>query len=206
MPIMHATRVQGQKGGVALPIAVRALAYGQLARLTPPRAVGQNIAAVVRCVAPWLRCTEATYDTVLKLRSEMTVLGEMLAARRVAELKRVLSFGFDETSKFQIGTLSTNVQGEAADGRIVNIVLRGAFVIAAGTAEHVVEAIENKLFSRGRKLLARWQAKFLSRQADGAAAWTGPEPSALALERLRGSLIMSDTCNAARATKRRLAA
>eukprot|EP00965_Chrysotila_dentata_P026099 865633-Pleurochrysis_carterae.AAC.1 len=95
MPIMHETRVEGQTGGVALPIAVRALAYGQLARLTSPRAVGQNIAAVVRCVVPWLHCTEATYDTVIKLHSEMTVLGEMLAARRVAELKRVLSFGFD---------------------------------------------------------------------------------------------------------------
>eukprot|EP00965_Chrysotila_dentata_P092317 3047062-Pleurochrysis_carterae.AAC.3 len=39
-----------------------------------------------------------------------------------------------------------------------------------------------------------------------AAVWTGPRPRAFALDRLAGSLMMSDTCNAARATKRRLAA
>eukprot|EP00965_Chrysotila_dentata_P200350 6179929-Pleurochrysis_carterae.AAC.1 len=43
--------------------------------------------------------------------------------------------------------------------------------------------------------------------ADGSCAvWSGPRPKDLSLERLAGSLIMSDTCNAARATKRRLAA
>eukprot|EP00965_Chrysotila_dentata_P171285 5652736-Pleurochrysis_carterae.AAC.1 len=55
-------------------------------------------------------------------------------------------------------------------------------------------------------LLARWQEKCISLQAGGAAAWTGPQPSALNLERLRGSLSMSDTCNAASATKRRFPA
>eukprot|EP00965_Chrysotila_dentata_P153466 5072496-Pleurochrysis_carterae.AAC.1 len=64
----------------------------------------------------------------------------MLAARQVAELVRVISCGFDETSKFQVGTLSTNVQGVAADGSTVDIVLRGAFVIAGSTADHVVNA------------------------------------------------------------------
>eukprot|EP00965_Chrysotila_dentata_P041773 1385757-Pleurochrysis_carterae.AAC.2 len=72
----------------------------------------------------------------------MTIVGEMLAARQVAALKRVVSFGFDETSKFQIGTLCTNVQGEAANGGTIDIVMRDAFVIAGGTAEHVVDAVE----------------------------------------------------------------
>eukprot|EP00965_Chrysotila_dentata_P014962 494974-Pleurochrysis_carterae.AAC.1 len=75
--------------------------------------------------------------------------------------------------------------------------MRGAFVIAGGTAEHVVDAVEIKLFARGRKLLARWLAKFEE---------TGPLPRALALHKLAGLLVMSDTCNAARATKLRLAA
>eukprot|EP00965_Chrysotila_dentata_P092316 3047062-Pleurochrysis_carterae.AAC.2 len=77
----------------------------------------------------------------------------MLAARRVAELRRIVSFGFDETTNFQVGTLSTNVQGETVEGRIVDIILRGAFVIPGGTADHVVEAVEKKLFARGRKYL-----------------------------------------------------
>eukprot|EP00965_Chrysotila_dentata_P080880 2669811-Pleurochrysis_carterae.AAC.1 len=61
---------------------MRVLAFGQLALLTPPRAVGPNIAAVMLLVAPWHPCTEASYDLVCKIRSEMTVVGEMLAARQ----------------------------------------------------------------------------------------------------------------------------
>eukprot|EP00965_Chrysotila_dentata_P182635 6030902-Pleurochrysis_carterae.AAC.1 len=72
----------------------------------------------------------------------MTIVGEMLAARQVAELRRVISFGFDEMSKLQVGTLSVNVQGEAVDGRTVDIVMRGDFVIAGGTAGHVINAVE----------------------------------------------------------------
>eukprot|EP00965_Chrysotila_dentata_P072749 2404457-Pleurochrysis_carterae.AAC.1 len=73
--------------------------------------------------------------------------------------------------------------------------MRGAFVIAGGTAEHVVNAVETlKKFND------------VKAAAGGADEWSGPKPSALAMHRLSGSLVMSDTCNAARATKRRLTA
>eukprot|EP00965_Chrysotila_dentata_P113858 3764048-Pleurochrysis_carterae.AAC.2 len=119
----------------------------------------------------------------------MAIVGEILAARRVAQLKRIISLGFDETTKFQVGTLSTNVQGEAADGSVVDIVLRGAFVVASGTAEHVVDAVEKKL-ARGRKYLWRWIDKLEKMSAaDGSGAvWSGPRPRELSLERLAGSL------------------
>eukprot|EP00965_Chrysotila_dentata_P246268 6207061-Pleurochrysis_carterae.AAC.1 len=67
MPALHAQRAEGKtNGGKALPLAMRALAYGQLARLTPPRATGLNIVAAVRCVAPWLECAEFTYTAELQ--------------------------------------------------------------------------------------------------------------------------------------------
>eukprot|EP00965_Chrysotila_dentata_P258850 6213365-Pleurochrysis_carterae.AAC.1 len=103
------------------------------------------------------------------MRSEIAIAGAMLAARRVAELRRVISFGFDETTKFQVGTLSTNVQGKTTDGRVIDIVLRGAFVIAGGTPEHVVDAVEKKLFVRGRMRLGRWIEKFNEIRSAGAA-------------------------------------
>eukprot|EP00965_Chrysotila_dentata_P026584 880726-Pleurochrysis_carterae.AAC.1 len=56
--------------------AVRvALVYGQLLRLTPPRAIGPNLTATLRCVAPFLPFDEPTYDAVSKMQSEMTMLG-----------------------------------------------------------------------------------------------------------------------------------
>eukprot|EP00965_Chrysotila_dentata_P254042 6211741-Pleurochrysis_carterae.AAC.11 len=137
----------------------------------------------------------------------MAIVGEMLAAREVAKLKPVISFGFDETRKFQVGTLSTHVQGETRFDRTVDIVMRRAFVIEVGTAEQVVNAVAKKVFTRGRKLLARWLDKFNAVAADGGGtAWIGPQPNDLAVARLAGSLVMIDTCNAARTTKRRLAA
>eukprot|EP00965_Chrysotila_dentata_P243593 6205498-Pleurochrysis_carterae.AAC.3 len=111
----------------------------------------------------------------------------MLAACEVAELKRVTSFGFDETIKFQVGTLSTNVQGETrdGDGRTIEIVMRGAFLIDCGTAKQEVNAVEKKVFTHGRKLLARWLDKFNAVAVDGGgAAWTGPQPDNLAIARL----------------------
>eukprot|EP00965_Chrysotila_dentata_P031831 1061487-Pleurochrysis_carterae.AAC.1 len=115
----------------------------------------------------------------------------MLAARQVADLRRIISFGFDETSKYQVGMLSTNIQGEMADGRTADKVMRGAFVIAGGAVKHVVNAE---------------QFNDVKTSGDGAGEEGGPQPRALAMYRLDRSLLMSDTCNAARATKRQLAA
>eukprot|EP00965_Chrysotila_dentata_P113065 3735795-Pleurochrysis_carterae.AAC.2 len=100
-------------------------------------------------------------------------------------------------------TLSTNVQGLTHAGEVTNIVIRGAFIIPGGTAEIVAQAVERKLLARGRKLLQLWQKTFASMFPN--LPWTGPSPNELGLHRLAGGLIMSDTCNTARATKRLLA-
>eukprot|EP00965_Chrysotila_dentata_P076182 2516530-Pleurochrysis_carterae.AAC.2 len=82
MTVLHKQRVAGTGvGGPFLLFHVRALLYGQLARFTPPRAIGPNINATLRCVAPELRFGEPTYDAVCKMRGEMSIVGEMFAAR-----------------------------------------------------------------------------------------------------------------------------
>eukprot|EP00965_Chrysotila_dentata_P165810 5474595-Pleurochrysis_carterae.AAC.1 len=91
-------------GGKALPVAMRVLVRSASFRGIGRRggAVGPNIAAVLRLVVSWHPCIEVeSYDLVCKLRKNTTIVGEMLAARQVAELKPIISFGFDETSKFQ---------------------------------------------------------------------------------------------------------
>ena len=47
---------------------------------------------------------------------ELTVAGECLAAFRVALAKRIISFGWDESTKFGLGLLSSNTQIETPDG------------------------------------------------------------------------------------------
>ena len=60
-----------------------------------------------------------------------------MAAFRVAQAKRIVSFGWDESSKFGLGLLSSNTQIETADGETVDVVMRGASLTAGGTAEAI---------------------------------------------------------------------
>eukprot|EP00965_Chrysotila_dentata_P249184 6208765-Pleurochrysis_carterae.AAC.1 len=77
------------------------LVYGQLACLSPARAVGPIVAAVLRCVAPWLTVTEPSCNGVWKMCIAITIGVKMLAAQQVAELRRRIWLGFDKSFKFQ---------------------------------------------------------------------------------------------------------
>ena len=98
------------------------------------------------------------------------------------------------------------IQKSLRDGR--QLVLRGATLTAGGTAEKIAASIEKKLFVHGRSLLAGWKAEHEKLFGDG--SWEangGADAESIGLHRLsENTLLMSDTCNGARATKRLLAA
>lgn len=184
---------------------LRLLIYSWLMRRTPPSAIGLNLVDAARLLAPAQTVVVPTVGWIRKMRQEGTLLGELLSCFRVAKAKRVISFGFDETTKLGDGLASTNVQIEHASGHVSDEVMRGAFLIPGGTAEQVASAMETKLFARGRRLLCKWQQ--VHEDLFGVDSWGkdgGPKSSQLGYHRLVGSLIMSDTCNAARAAKRRI--
>ena len=85
--------------------------------------------------------------------------------------------------------------------------MRGATLTAGGTAEAIAWSIDNKLFKHARRLLEEWRTAHERRYGAGSwAAAGGPAPGSIALHRLtENTLLMSDTCNAARACKRLLA-
>ena len=185
----------------------RALTYGQLARRVSPAAINANISDAWAAAAPSDPPPPMPCERELqRRRGEVTVAGECMAAFRVALSKRIISFGFDESTKFGLGLLSTNTQIETPEGQIVDVVLRGATLTAGATAEKISKEIETKLFAHGRKLLEGWKAEHERRFGAGSwAAAGGPDSSQIGLHRLaEQTLIMSDTCNAARATKRLL--
>ena len=142
------------------------------------------------------------------MRGQLTVAGECLAAFRVALARRVISFGFDESTKFGMGLLSTNTQIEPHDapGTTVDVVQRGACLTAGGTAAEICASIDTKIFSHSRRLLAGWRAEHIAKFGEG--SWEadgGPTPDSIGMHRLsEETLLMSDTCNAARAAKRLL--
>ena len=66
------------------PWKLRRCIYGWLARRTPPAAIGPNLVDAAKLYAPGLSVREPSYNIITKMRQELTLLGEMLAAYQVA--------------------------------------------------------------------------------------------------------------------------
>eukprot|EP00966_Prymnesium_polylepis_P133928 3095592-Prymnesium_polylepis.1 len=85
--------------------------------------------------------------------------------------------------------------------------MRGATLTAGGTAEAIAWSLDKKIFSHARSLLYKWREQH--EKMYGAGSWAaagGPDPESIGIHRLgEDTLLMSDTCNAARACKRLLA-
>ena len=193
----------------AEPWQLRVLKWAQLGRGVSPSSINANITEVMLVYASNEVAPQPCPRQMRKLRGEVTIAGEMIAALRVALSIRIISFGFDESTKFGLGLLSSNTQIEPNDapGTSVDVVMRGATLTAGGTAEKLSKEIEVKLFAHARRLLTIWKEEH--EKMHGVGSWAKadmPAPDNVGLHRLaENAVIMSDTCNAARATKRLVA-
>lgn len=115
------------------------------------------------------------------------------------------SIGFDETTKFGVASLTSNVQIEPSNGApLEDVILRAAYCPMGGTSELIVQSIETRCLSRLRDLLRRWKSTF--EEMFPGQPWSGPDPTLCSLHRLGGGgAIISDTCNAARKSRALLA-
>ena len=105
-PDLSVSRVRGRFG--KLPWQTRVLVWGELARRTPPSSVGPNLVDAARVLAPGMRMRVPSLDQVRRMRCEMTLAGEALAAFQLAGCKRMRCLGFDESTKLQIGSSPTS--------------------------------------------------------------------------------------------------
>ena len=194
------------RGGQKYEWGTRVIIYSLLAMMCPASAVGAVIVAVVERTAPWLNPVAPTVAAVRKMRFELRLVEEVMAARRVASAHRVRQLGFDETTKFQDPSMVTSVLIEPKPGAKAEVVImRAAYATGGGTSAHLVDAIEDKCFARLRDFLAGWEATCKEMHPDH--KWTGPDPVRCGLQALgHGGAIQSDTCTPARCTKRLLAA
>jgi hypothetical protein len=157
----------------------RRLFHGWLARRIPPASAGRSYADSAKHFVPNRKIRQPSLRWIREFRAETTILGEACAALQVLCAKRIISFGFDESTKLGDGVASTNLQIETQDGEILDVVLRGAFVIPGGTAEQVRDAMESKLFAHCRKLLRKWKEVYEQ------LAVSGPQPAWLSSTRWR---------------------
>lgn len=193
-------------GGLKLEHAHRLAILEQHANGTPASAIGHNIVSIVKKAAPWLHPVQPTVREIRQMGFELTTLEEALAARRCAAAFKVRLLGFDETTDLHQPVLTSNVQiQDKEDGNVYDLVLKAAYLATrGGTSEAVATQIEDMCFVRLRDLLSTWQQ--YHRRMYPTVQWSGPDPQLCSLHRLAGGgALMSDTCNAARKTKRLLA-
>ena len=181
----HATLVKrqgpdvggGRKRGRfdAGPWQMRALVWGELARRTPPTAVGPNVVDAAQLLAPGANVREPHFKQIRKMRAEMGLAGQAMAAAQFASCQHVLCSGFDETSKQQTGLLSTNFQCVKEDGAVHNVVLQGVVIIPGGTAEQVASAVETRVLGRARERVCR-AGRTCTSSSTAPARGLGPTP------------------------------
>ena len=185
---------------------VRALRWAQLARGVASSTVSHNLADFCALLGVELPAVDET--TSRRMRTEVTLAGEGMAAWKFAASKRVLSFGWDESTKFGDGVFACNAQIQNQDDTIEDICLRGLSILpAGGTSKALLDHIERKILAYSRNILTRWME--LYEKENGAGSWAragGPSPEQIGLHRLcEDTVLMTDTCNGARCTKRLLA-
>jgi hypothetical protein len=179
---------------------LRVVIWGMLARRCPPSSIADNIVETLRLIVPVIEPAMPSKEMIRRMRGELTIAGETMTALRIASCKRVLSFGFDESTKKQVSLLSTNVQIDNEDGDLANVVPRGASVLCGGTGEKVAEGIE-RLFTHLRRLVDELRAAYDKRWGSG--SWRGPDSTRIGMNLLGDRcIIMSDTCTMARKTCR----
>ena len=187
---------------------IRTLRWAQLARGVAPMTVCSNLQDAICMLAPGVDVPAMSKSQIRALRGEVTLAGEAMAAWKFAACKRVMTFGWDESTKFGDSVFGCNFQVEHADGTIEDICLRGLSILPeGGTSAKVLAHIEKRILSYSRRILTEFMDAY--EKANGKGSWAadgGPDPENIGLHRLcEDTVLMTDTCNGARCTKRMLA-
>jgi hypothetical protein len=106
--------------------------------------------------------------------------------------------------EFGNAVFAINAQLEMFDGTIEDVCLRGLTILPeGGTSKAVLKHIEQNVFAYSRRILVLWQQESEKMQPGSWAAAGGPSPENIGLHRLcEDTVLMTDTCNGARCTKR----
>jgi hypothetical protein len=187
---------------------LHACRLAQLARGVAPSTAAANVQDIIDLVMPGAQLPSPCTRSSQIQRGEVTLGGEAMAAAKFAACKRVMTVGWDESTKFTNAVFAIYCQLEMFDGTIEEVCLRGLTILPdGGTSKAILAHIENRIFAYSRTILAYWKEDYQKENGPGSWAAAGmPEPDNIGLHRLcEDTVLMSDTCNGARCTKRLLA-
>ena len=187
---------------------IRSLRWAQSARGVDPSTISQNLEDVFATMLPGMEIPAVTERQSRIIRGEVTIAGEGMAAWKFAAAKRIKFAGWDESTKFGDAVFACTFVIVNADSTEEEICLRGLSLIPeGGTSEALLKHIEERHLAHARARLTSWRDWTEKKYGKGKwAEWGGPSPDNIGLHRLaEDTVLMSDTCNGARKTKRLLA-
>ena len=132
-------------------------------------------------------------------RGEVTLSSEAMAAMQFAASKRVMTVGWDESTKFLNSVFAIYCQLEMFDGSITEVCLRGLTVLPeGGTSAAILAHIELNIFAYSRQILIYWKEEY--EKENGPGSWVAaelPDPENIGLHRLcEDTVLQTDTCHA----------
>ena len=140
---------------------IRGMRYAQIARGVAPSTISANVTDVLATFLPHLDLAQPCLRQSQIMRGEVTLASEGMQAWKLAACKRVLSFGWDESTKFGNAVFSCNFQIENFDGTIEDICLRGLSILPeGGTSAAVLEHIQKRILNYSRFVLMRWKEEY----------------------------------------------
>ncbi len=134
---------------------VHAVWMAQLARGVAPSTISANVADVAALRGDEIPAPCAA--TLRRMRGEVTLVSEAMAAWKFAKAKRILFAGWDESTKFGDSIFAMTFLVENFDGGREEVCLRGITLLpTGGTAKALLEHIEARIFIHSRRILGLW--------------------------------------------------
>ena len=197
-----------KSGGLQWGWKMHQLMLELLSHRTPPSCVSANVLTVAEILSPNYKIAKELFSVsfVRKCRSELTYATKLLAAYQLAQEEVWLQHFSDGTKRRQID-IQNSVIRIARNGGYKNICLDSGIMSEDETAILLNQAIQ-QAFKEGRDRLTAWRA-VTARQYPGREDLLALIPLAtdLTLAKLaKGGYLTTDTCNPARAFRRRFKA
>ena len=187
------------------PWWVRAMIMEQLVNGTPPTAIPRNIACDAAYLVPFLEVKVPNVQLCRRMRGELRIVTETLAAFRIGKAVNWRQLFTDGTSRRQTALLTAIIAIDGPDGELVPIVVRGAFVATGETSEQQVDDILERALARGAAKLTRLREVF--EELFPGVPHDIPAANEIDISKLgNGGAVCSDNCNPAMKVKRLLKA
>ena len=121
---------------------IESVRLAQLGRGVAPSTIADNIEDVLALILPGVKIRAPAVSTLRRMRGQVTLTSEAMAAWKFASTKRILFAGWDESTKFGDSVFAMTFLVEYFDGEREEVCLRGLTMLpTGGTSKAILQHI-----------------------------------------------------------------